>query len=209
MLLLSWPSLNSMINWRRPAGTGAVRATARLSKTALLPEATTEASAESVADDGSAKSIEPPDAHVERDDAQFIVSAEVGSQLLQRSPQLVEDRSGHARTDIEDDRDVDRQLLVGDVTDLLRHAVVEQLEIGRRQADDRPPLTAYGSLHGDDVGAGTKHRGRILWRGSLAGAERCRGEPGRRHGERGSEDQRTVESTVHRASSRSLSSSAG
>ena len=77
---------------------------------------------------------EPADAHVERHQPEPVARAEIGPQLAQRTTQLVEGRSGHAGADIEEDRDVDRQFFVVDVGDLLRHAIVEELEIRSGQA---------------------------------------------------------------------------
>ena len=51
------------------------------------------------------------------------------TELPQRVAELVERCSRDAGADVEEDGDVDRQLLVADLGDLLRHAVIEELEV--------------------------------------------------------------------------------
>ena len=167
MLLLSWPSLKRTTSCRRPGGDGCGERDGK----AVEDRAASGGAERRERRVGGRRRIgeidEPADAHVEGDQPQPIARAEIRSQLPQRSTQLVEDRSGHAGADIEQDRDVDRQLLVADVGDRLRHAVVEELEVRGGQADDRPPVAPDRGLDADDVGAGTEDGGRIL-RGGLA-----------------------------------------
>ena len=204
MLLLSCPSLKSTTSCRRPGASAVASATASASKTALLPPGRSAASAGSTSADGCVEVHQPADPHVEREKTQAICSGQVGPDLPQRAPQLVEHGAGDAGADVEHQRDVDRQLLVGHAGDLLRDAVVEQLEVGRLQARHGPSLALDRGVDGDNVGAGAEHGCGLLRR-------RWRRLPGRRrHQDRSRQDQHRGERRcLHRPISRSFARIAG
>src|SRR3954469_20614208 len=169
MLLLSCPSLKSTRSRLRPGASAVVSATARPSNTALLPAPRMALRVWSMSVAGGEKSISRRMLMLKGSSPQPIRGAEIRAHLPQGAAQLVERGAGDAGAHIEQQGDVDRQLFVGDVSDLLGNAVVEQLEIRGGQSGHRLALVLNRGVHADDVGAGTEHRRRLLRRRLTAG----------------------------------------
>ena len=68
---------------------------------------------------------QPLDALVECLQLEAILRVKIGSELLHGPPELAEHGSRHGRADVEGHGDVNRQLLVADVSHFLKHAVVD------------------------------------------------------------------------------------
>ena len=129
MLLLSCPSLKSTIRWRRPSW----RRRRERDGDAVEDRAAAVSRQRCERGVGGRRRRlevgEPADLHVERDEFQTVACAEIGFQLSDGLPQLVEHGTGDAGADVEHHGHVDWQPLVVEIGNLLRHAVVEQLEV--------------------------------------------------------------------------------
>ena len=95
------------------------------------------------------------DVRGERDQPHLVLLTEERRDFHGAALELV-DGVGGAGTRVEQQREIDRHLLDGDRANLLPHAVIEELEVGRAESGDGRAAGAHGDVHRDAVGPPAK-----------------------------------------------------